>query len=61
MDMQAEGMQEKLLSEGMQLLESALAIFMEVKNEIGVDLSGKVYKAIRAYEKHIEKQLKAKE
>lgn len=50
--------QEELLKTGVALLDEALMNLMEVKNEIGVDLANKVYKAIRAYERWEEKKLK---
>lgn len=50
--------QDRLLSEGVMMLDNALALIMEVKNEIGVDIANKVYKAIRVYEKYQEKKLK---
>lgn len=50
--------QEELLKTGLQLLDEALMNLMEVKNEIGVELSNRIYKAIRCYEKYEEKKLR---
>ena len=50
--------QERMLSNGVEKLAEALHLLMEVKNEVGVDMANKVYKAIRVYEKHQEKLLK---
>ena len=52
--------QDQLLKMGVCLLDEALLHLMEVKNEVGVDISNKVYKAIRTYEKYQEKKLKDK-
>jgi hypothetical protein len=50
--------QDRLLHDGIKLLDDALSHLMEVKNEVGVDIANKVYKAIRVYEKYLEKQAK---
>lgn len=49
---------DQLLHDSVKLLESALTCLMEVKNEVGVDMANKVYKAVRVYEKYQEKLLK---
>lgn len=54
-------MNDERLNAGFMKLNEALVDLLEVKNEVGVDMAGKVYKAIRAYEKHIEKMLKKKD
>ncbi len=53
--------QEELLKTGVCLLDEALMNLMEVKNEIGVELANRIYKAIRTYEKYQEKKLKEQE
>jgi hypothetical protein len=50
--------QDVLLCKGLHLLDEALINLMEVKNEIGVELSNRIYKAIRCYEKYQEKKLR---
>ncbi len=50
--------QERLLKMGVCCLDEALMHLMEVKNEIGVELANRIYKAIRTYEKYEEKKLK---
>jgi hypothetical protein len=50
--------QEELIKTGLLLLDEALMNLMEVKNEIGVELSNRIYKAIRCYEKYEEKKLR---
>lgn len=53
--------QQELLKTGVCLLDEALMNLMEVKNEIGVELSNRIYKAIRTYEKYEEKKRKEEE
>lgn len=50
--------QQELIKTGISLLDEALMNFMNVNNEIGVELSNRIYKAIRTYEKYEERKLK---
>ena len=60
-DEQVSVTQESLLKTGVCLLDEALMNLMEVKNEIGVELANRIYKAIRTYEKYEEKKLREQE